>query len=73
MDPRIVQLSAEMWRHAKVIAAAGTGATDTLATLGLPHDAPGVVAGEDATIVTDNVVALLMLHRVWERFPTTTG
>jgi catalase len=73
MDPRIVQLSAEMWRHAKVIAAGGTDAMDTLAALGLPHDAPGVVASEDATVVTDHVVALLALHRVWDRFATTTG
>jgi catalase len=73
MDRRIVQLSAEMWRHAKVIASAGPEAIDTLTALGLPHDAPGVVASEEATLVTEKVVTLLALHRVWDRFPTVIG
>jgi hypothetical protein len=31
------------------------------------------VASEEATLVTEKVVTLLALHRVWDRFPTVIG
>ncbi|MFD6129675.1 hypothetical protein [Streptomyces diastaticus] len=33
--------------------------------------APGVVTGDSAAQVLDEVTTLLGAHRVWERFPTT--
>jgi catalase len=71
VDPRIRQLIAEMWRHCKVLAAAGTPGNDALAGVGVAG--AGVVADDDPTAVVDGIVELLQLHRVWDRFPTRSA
>ena len=57
-----------MWRHAKVLGAVGAGGQAALEALGVSDDAAGVVVGASAD-VTGELVSLLALHRVWERFP----
>ncbi|TRY17012.1 catalase [Tessaracoccus rhinocerotis] len=69
VDPRVVKLVAEMFRHCKAIGAA-SDAAPVLAAAGVPEDAPGVVSGEPAALVAE-LVELLAGHRVWERFPAT--
>ncbi len=67
VDPRVLLMLEECYRHAKVIGAWGEGAraldtarcTDTL----------GVVAGDDPAGVFTEVQSLMAAHRVWERFP----
>ncbi len=68
VDPRVVKLVAEMFRHAKAIAA-DPDAAGVLAAAGVPDDSPGVVVGE-ATDAVAQLADLLAGHRVWERFPT---
>jgi catalase len=58
----------ECYRHAKVIGAWGEG-VQALDAVGLTG-ALGVVAGDDATAVFTDVQALMVNHRVWERFPS---
>jgi catalase len=68
LDPRVRLLVEECFRHAKAIGAWGSG-SDALTVSGCPAGAAGVVVGDDATAVLDQVVGLLGSHRVWERFP----
>ncbi|MEV7477688.1 catalase [Streptomyces halstedii] len=69
-DPRVTVLLDEAYRHGKAI---GTwaGGGRLLSTAGVPLDAPGVVEGEAATEVLEEVTELLGGHRVWDRFPST--
>jgi catalase len=68
LDPRVVLLLDECFRHAKAIGAWGAGvpALDALGIAG----APGVVTGDDATAVLAGVQTALAAHRVWDRFTT---
>lgn len=66
LDPRVVLLLDECYRHAKVIGAWGDGAT-ALAALGL-EGVTGVVSGADAAETLAEVQQLMAGHRVWERF-----
>jgi catalase len=68
VDPRVVLLLEEAYRHAKAIGAWGAG-TEALRGAGYSVDEVGVVTGDDATAVLENVLGLLGTHRVWERFP----
>jgi catalase len=68
VDPRVVKMLGEMFRHCKAIAVA-PGATAVLEAAGIPADAAGVVAEEPAAAVAE-LAKLLATHRVWERFPT---
>ncbi|QYC44102.1 Catalase HPII [Nonomuraea coxensis DSM 45129] len=68
VDPRVVLMVMEMYRHAKAIGGWGA-APRVLAQAGVPEQAPGVVAGEDGEQVLREVVLLMAAHRVWERFP----
>ncbi|WP_193611325.1 catalase [Nocardioides lijunqiniae] len=68
IDPRVVLMVQECFRHAKVIGAWGEG-VQALAAAGVPSDEPGVVSGEDAATVFTEVQGLMAAHRVWERFP----
>ncbi|MCF3141107.1 catalase [Paenarthrobacter sp. AR 02] len=68
LDPRVVLLLTEAFRHAKAIAAWGTGAT-ALEAAGIPADGTGVVVGDAPDAVLTPVQELLAAHRVWERFP----
>ena len=66
VDPRVVKILDEVWRHAKAVAAV-TGAADVLTGAGIPTEAAGVVTG-DAGAVAADLLELLSAHRVWERF-----
>jgi catalase len=67
VDPRVLLMVQECWRHAKVIGAWGAG----LSVLELAGYAggTGIVAGEAAAEVFAEVQGLMAAHRVWERFP----
>jgi catalase len=67
LDPRVVLLLQEAFRHAKVIGAWGAG-VDALQVAGILPDEAGVVTGDDASQVFTAVQGLLGSHRVWERF-----
>ncbi|MDX6326557.1 MAG: catalase, partial [Nocardioidaceae bacterium] len=71
VDPRVVLMVEECWRHAKVIGAWGAG----VAVLELTGYAgtPGVVSGQDAAGVLTEVQGLMAAHRVWERFPAAVS
>jgi len=70
VDPRVVLMVEECFRHAKVIGAWGAG-TEVLAAAGVPVDAPGVVTGETGSAVLAEVAEQMAFHRVWERFPAS--
>jgi catalase len=71
LDPRVVLLLQESFRHAKVIGAWGAGTT-ALELAGVTGG-PGVVVGTDPTTVLEEVRAALGAHRVWERFGAALG
>ncbi|WP_442937213.1 hypothetical protein [Nocardioides sp. URHA0032] len=66
VDPRVVLLLEEAYRHCKVIGAWGAGTTvlDAAGVAGTP----GVERGGSATEVLDGVQEQMAFHRVWERF-----
>lgn len=70
MDPRATLLLTEAFRHAKAIASLGAG-TAALTAAGIPQDAPGIVAGDNAEALVTELAALLAAHRVWDRFPVS--
>ncbi|MGH3916010.1 MAG: catalase [Pseudonocardiaceae bacterium] len=69
VDPRVVMMIEECFRHAKVIGGWGNAHTAIdeadCATTDL-----GVVVGKDPREVLDQVLKLLGTHRVWDRFTT---
>lgn len=67
LDPRVLLLLDECWRHAKAIGGWGRGAA-ALQAAGIPHGAHGVVVADRATEVVDGIQELLAAHRAWERF-----
>ncbi|MFI6330180.1 catalase [Micromonospora chersina] len=67
VDPRVLLLVEEAWRHAKAIGAWGAGA-DVLRQAGVAGS-PGVVTGGSGGEVFAAVQQLMSAHRVWERFP----
>jgi len=68
VDPRVVLMIEEAYRHAKVLGGWG-GAAQAFAQAGVPPQAAGVIVGEDGAAVLRDTVALLTRHRVWDRFP----
>jgi catalase len=68
VDPRILLMVEECYRHAKVIGAWGEGVRVLEAARGT--GSAGVVTGADAASVLDEVQELMAGHRVWERFPS---
>ncbi len=66
IDPRIVLLVTEAYRHGKAMLALN-GSASAVSSLGLPADAPGIVAGEGAASVPA-LVELISRHRAWDRF-----
>jgi catalase len=66
LDPRVVLLLEECFRHGKVIGAWGAGVTalDVTGCTG----AAGVVHGETGVDVLAQVQEQLAMHRVWDRF-----
>jgi catalase len=71
VDPRVLLLVDECWRHAKAIGAWGTGAT-VLQGAGVAGT-PGVVTAESGADALTAVQQLLATHRVWERFPASVA
>ncbi|MFF7331748.1 catalase [Streptomyces sp. NPDC008150] len=67
VDPRVLLLLTEAFRHGKAVGAWGTG-VDAVQAAGLPADAAGLVTGETGTAVLDTVTTLLGEHRAWDRF-----
>ncbi|MFJ8749248.1 catalase [Streptomyces sp. NPDC102441] len=70
IDPRVLLLLNEAYRHAKAI---GTwaGGDAVLISAGVTADAPGVVVAGTGEEVLEEVKQLLGKHRVWDRFPAT--
>ncbi|MEU4531679.1 catalase [Micromonospora ureilytica] len=66
VDPRVLLLVEECWRHAKAIGAWGAGVT-VLEQAGVAGT-PGVVAAGSGAEVLTAVQQLMAAHRVWERF-----
>jgi catalase len=71
VDPRVLLLVDECWRHAKAIGAWGPG-TAVLDSAGVT-DTPGVVNNGSGTETLAAVTALLAGHRAWDRFPASTA
>ncbi|WP_436701337.1 catalase [Nocardioides sp. BYT-33-1] len=69
LDPRVVLLLEEAFRHAKAIGAWGAG-LDALGVAAVPVDAPGVATASAGPDVLAQVQDLLGTHRTWERFAT---
>ncbi|PNH86437.1 catalase [Arthrobacter sp. AFG20] len=72
LDPRIVLLLSEAFRHAKAIGAWGSGSAGVDAA-SIPDDAAGVVLGDSAGQVVPRIQELLAAHRAWERFPAASS
>ena len=70
VDPRVVLLLEECFRHAKVMGAWGDGIA-ALAAAGIPEHTDGVVTGSAGPDVLEQVQALMGTHRAWTRFPAT--
>ncbi len=68
VDPRVLLMIEECYRHAKVVGAWGDGirALDAARCA----EGLGVVTGDDPAGVFTEVQSLMSAHRVWERFPS---
>jgi catalase len=71
VDPRVVLLVEECWRHAKAIGAWGAG-VPVLQEAGVAGT-PGVVAAGSGAEAFAALQQLLPAHRVWERFPASVA
>ncbi|WP_406143620.1 catalase [Streptomyces sp. NBC_01012] len=69
-DPRVLLLVNEAYRHGKAIGAWNNG-EQVITAAGCSLTAPGIVTGQAAAQVLDDVTTLLGSHRVWDRFPST--
>ncbi|WP_335972465.1 catalase [Streptomyces sp. CA2R106] len=72
IDPRVLLLVTEAYRHGKPLGAFGEGG-DVLAAVGLAAGGAGVVARDSGTEALGQVAGLLAEHRVWDRFPPLLG
>ncbi|WP_144674190.1 catalase [Arthrobacter sp. U41] len=70
LDPRVVLLLSEMFRHAKAIGGWGPAVT-CLDGASIPQDAAGIALGYGPDDVVAQLSELLAAHRAWERFPAT--
>lgn len=68
LDPPVVLLLSEMFRHAKAIGGWGPAVT-CLAGASIPPDAAGIALGDGPDDVVAQLTGLLAAHRAWERFP----
>ena len=71
VDPRVVKLVQEAFRHSKAIASVAAGRA-VLAAAGVAEDAPGVVVAQEAASLTEAMESSLARHRVWDRFAPTS-
>ncbi|WP_333771676.1 catalase [Streptomyces sp. IBSBF 2435] len=67
IDPRVLLLLTEAYRHGKALGAWADG-TEALTAAGIAADAPGVVTAGGAASVLEHVSELLTRHRAWDRF-----
>ncbi|MFE2536708.1 catalase-related domain-containing protein [Streptomyces sp. NPDC059371] len=67
LDPRVLVMVMEAYRHGKVLGAWGEG-TEALAAAGIAPDAPGVVSADTAAAMLEQLFDLLARHRAWDRF-----
>ncbi|MFD4878623.1 catalase [Streptomyces sp. NPDC058420] len=67
IDPRLLLMVTEAYRHGKAIGAWGEG-VGALEAAGLPEGPAGVVLGTTASTVLQAVTRLLGGHRAWGRF-----
>ncbi|MFC8224823.1 catalase [Streptomyces sp. NPDC057287] len=67
IDPRVLLLITEAFRHGKAIGAWADG-RDALETAGIATDAPGVVTADDSSAVLEGLTGMLAHHRAWDRF-----
>ncbi|MER7702658.1 catalase [Kitasatospora sp. NPDC097605] len=72
VDPRLVLMLAEIYRHAKPVLAL-EGGQSALQAAGITTNAPGVLVGLPADEAVERLVRLLAAHRVWDRFPPSTA
>ncbi|MEU1015093.1 catalase [Streptomyces sp. NPDC005900] len=68
VDPRILLMAAEAFRHGKAIGG-WAGADAALRAAGITDTAPGVVLAGGGVEALEQVAGLLGQHRVWDRFP----
>ncbi len=69
IDPRVVLLLHECFRHAKAIGAFGEGA-EALAAADIPAAATGIVTASSGDDTWSQVHDLMTQHRAWDRFAT---
>jgi len=67
LDPRILLLLHEAFRHSKALGCWGVGA-EAVADAGILPEEVGVVTGSDGSEVWNQVHELMAQHRAWERF-----
>ncbi|MEU0368776.1 catalase [Streptomyces sp. NPDC006283] len=67
VDPRVLLMLSEAFRHGKAIGG-WAGADRVLEAAGVPADAPGVVSGDSGESALQGITRLLGRHRVWDRF-----
>ena len=72
VDPRIVLMVGEAYRHAKALGG-WTEPGHALEAVGYVYGAPGVVIGEEPQTILEEITGLLAQHRVWDRFPAQIG
>ncbi|BCW19028.1 catalase [Arthrobacter sp. NtRootA9] len=68
VDPRVVLMLSEAYRHAKAIGAWGAG-SGALEAAGISGDTPGITVGDGPDAVVAAVQEMLASHRAWDRFP----
>ncbi|UXY18287.1 catalase [Streptomyces cynarae] len=67
VDPRVLLMLAEAFRHGKAIGG-WAGAEAALQAAGVPTNAPGVVTAQTGSDALQQITGRLTKHRVWERF-----
>ncbi|MDK1472550.1 catalase [Streptomyces sp. 549] len=72
VDPRVLLMVSEAFRHAKAIGGWG-GADGVVRAAGCSTTAPGVVLADTSSAVLEEITGLLASHRVWNRFPVPVG
>jgi catalase len=71
VDPRVILMIQECYRHAKAIGAWGNGRA-ALEAAGYTSG-PGIVLADEPAQILEKMARLLAAHRVWERFPATVS
>jgi catalase len=72
LDPRVMLLVQECFRHAKTLGGWKAGA-DALRASGCEDGDIGVVFGDDPAAVLQEVMELMAAHRAWDRFPVSVA